>query len=789
MLHRRFAAALAAVVVLLITVSSRAEDRTWNHLTTGNGHGFQVFDANKNRINQFLEHPYRFLRRNPTDEKREGPGRRNLAFDVYFGLKGGGGAGWLGEPTTAGEPEYVDQSNIIRAPAAVAGVNAESFFFSPFGIERNVMVGVLHAAGASDGYALFNFHMGNPGGSAGTEPDANGESTRMVGDKIIIETGAGEGAMIYVPIGGALHASCQDIYNRGKNGQDLSDQGECGTGNDISVGFQKKLDAGGWMGFAAAFIENANEADTVANEIKSWIAGRSADKVLNDAKAEFEAWRKPPPEGTTLCSDDEKKVWRMGEATLRMGQVREANIPGRKNHGMVLASLPIGEWHTGWVRDATYALVAMARSGHYAEARAGLDFFMNAEAVGKYPSYVKGKNYRISVTRYFGTGEEETDWNQDGPNIEIDGWGLVLWAARQYVQMSGDKQWLASSTRDGSVWDVLTKGIAEPLEGNLEPASGGLVAAADASIWEVHEAKKKHFAYTTLTAARGFCDMAALAKIHKPGVLTKYQDLEKKLREGFLASFQDPQGGLAGSLEELGTGQYIDAAVAESFSWNILRDYKSNTAKQTLVLLERMRVDSGGYKRNDDGLSSYDNNEWILVDFRIANAYRRAGDGAKADGIVAKVVQKAAKNFYLLPELYNSVAGDGQVGKYTGSVPMVGYGGGAYMMTVLDRSGGPLGEVSDCGDTTSPALPKIECNAISTNPGSGDNGNGANGGADGANGGGTPGGEEIPFVGACLCKAPGRGGAWQLSPAGVVFVLAMPVVLFFRRRRSRVIAN
>lgn len=791
MLHRRIAIASAVALSLFAAREGRAEDRTWNHLTTGNGHGFQIFDTNKNRITQFLEHPYRFLRKHPSDDKREGPGRRNLAFDVYFGLKAGGGAGWLGEPSSAGEPEYVDQSNIIRAPASVAGVNAESFFFSPFGIERNVMVGVLHAPGASDGYALFNFHMGNPGGSAGTEPDATGESTRTIAaDKIVIETGNGGGAMIYVPIGGIERASCQDVYSKGKAGQDLVDQPTCGVGNDITVGFQKKMDAGGWMGFATAFIENAAEADAVAGEIKTWIAGRSPDKVLEDAKKEFESWRKPPPEGAALCSDDEKKVWRMGEATLRMGQVREANIPGRRNHGMVLASLPIGEWHTGWVRDATYAIVAMARVGHHAEAKKALDFFMNAEPVGKYSSYVRNKSYRISVTRYFGSGEEETDFNQDGPNIEIDGWGLVLWAARQYVQMSGDTAWLSSSTRDGTVWDVLTKGIADPLEANLEP--NGIVAA-DASIWEVHEAKKKHFAYTTLAAARGFCDMAAVAKLaNKGGAVGKYQDLEKKVREGFLAAFQDPQGALAGSLEELGTGQYIDAAVAEAFSWNILRDYKSNTAKQTLDLLERMRVDSGGYKRNDDGLSSYDNNEWILVDFRIANAYRRAGNGAKADGIVAKVVQKAAKNFYLLPELYNAVPGDGQVGKYTGSVPMVGYGGGAYMMTVLDRSGGPLGEVSDCGDNTGAVLPKVECSAISTNPGGagpGESGPGQGGPGEGDNAAGVPSAEEIPFVPACLCRTPGRMGGGtrvgdgRLSPASVGAMLAAPILLFWRRRR------
>ena len=87
-----------------------------------------------------------------------------------------------------------------------------------------------------------------------------------------------------------------------------------------------------------------------------------------------------------------------------MGQVREPNIPGRRNNGMVLASLPPGEWHSGWVRDAVYGIVALARSGHHAEAKAALDFFLNAEPVGKYKSYVRNQDYRVSVVRYFGTG-------------------------------------------------------------------------------------------------------------------------------------------------------------------------------------------------------------------------------------------------------------------------------------------------------------------------------------------------------------------------------------------------
>jgi len=780
-LRRLTAAGLAASALLAAPRDARAEDRTWNYLPTGNGHGFQVYDANTHRITHFLEHPYRYLRGRtvpaPPPEV-EGVGRRDLAFDVFFGLKGGGGAGWLSDPQGSESPEYVDQSNIIRAPVTVAGVKAESFFFAPFGLEQNVMIGLLHAPGASDGYALFNFHLG--AGGSETEPDAAGEQVRAaVGvPKAVVERGpSGRGAMLYIPIGGADHNGCTDVFNKGKGGADLTD--DCtSSGNDIAVGLQKKLGADGWMGFAAAFVEDENQADATAAAVNAWIAGRTPDKVLGDAKAAFEAWRKPPPEGTALCSDDEKKLWRMGETVLRMGQVREPNTANRKNNGMILASLPVGEWHTGWVRDAIYAIVAFARVGHHEEARMALDFFMNAFDMnppgmkdGKYKSYVRNKPYRISVTRHYGNGEEESDTNQDGPNVETDGWGMVLWAARQYVEASGDVAWLDKATFDGSVWNTLQVGIADAVEGQLE--SNGIMAA-DSSIWETHEAKKRHFAFTTLAAARGLCDMGALAKKSNKGDPVKYQNLAKRVRDGFLASFVDPQGALAGSIEGLGVGKYTDGAVAEAFTWNILQDWKGDTATATLAQLGKLRVDSGGYKRNDDGLSSYDNNEWILVDLRIANSLRRAGRGAEGDAVVANIVQKAKVNFYLVPELYNAVPTDGQIGKYTGSIPMVGYGGGAYIITMLDRSG--LIEPNDCGDGKGMTLPKVDCGGISTNPGG--PGGGGDGGAGAGPGDGVPDASTVPYVPACLCNLTSDRG---LSPLGLALFLSVPALLFARR--------
>lgn len=761
-------ALLAAALCSPFPAMAEKPPRTWNYLTTGNGHGFQFFDTNQNKITHFLEHPYRYLRPRP-DPRSDGYGRRNLAFDFYFGVRGAGGSGWLNEGTAA-EASYVEETNIIKVPISQSGISAETYYFAPFGYEGNAMIALMKAPGATDAFALFNFHLGD---GSPDSPNANGESLRASGDAVV-ETGAGGGATIYVPLTALLHADCMGVYNKVKGGQALGDNKTC-RGDDIVPAFQA-APVGGWVGVAVLFVEDAAQADAQLAQFKTWLGGRDPQKILDDALAEWSSWRKPVPAAVELCTDDEKKLWRQSEAVLRMGQVREPNTATRKNHGMVLASLPPGEWHTGWVRDAVYAIVALARLGHNTEAKYALDFFLNAEPVGKFSSYVSGyRDYRVSVCRYFGNGEEEADYSgQQTPNIETDGWGLVLWAARQYLEISGDTAWLSQKTALGpTVYESLRRGVAEAMLANTE-SSG--IAKADSSIWEVHDESKKHFAYTTLTFIRGLCDMAVVAqKAGQSADVTRYRGASQKARDGFFASFVDTQGALAGSIEELAMNQYLDGAVVEAFTWNVLKDseYEGRIGKATLEALGRLRVDSGGFKRNDDGKSSYDNNEWILIDLRMSDALWRAGKEAEALALQRMVIEKASANYYLLPELFNAVRADGAVGKYAGSIPMVGYGGGAYVLTMLDRAG--LIEPNDCGDGmgNKSSGKALKCSSMPMTPD-----------GPGPNNPQAPTADELPYVNACLCdlrRGPGSHGA----PHGSLLAgLGAAVWLVARRRRG-----
>jgi len=778
-----------------------AEPRTLSYVTTGNGFGFQVYHADQKKIVQFLEHPYRYLKPRPGQPKADGIVRRNLVWDLYFGVKGPSGHGWL-TGGTGPDPEYFDQTHIIRAPLSLGGVNSESYFFAPFDYPGNAMVAVIKAPSATDAYLLLNFHMGAGEENPGTEGEV---ISPVAGDNAaVMETGPGGGAMVYSALSGLDAADCGGPYAKVQGGQDLADNRSC-SGSDVTIAFQKKLGGDEWWAVAVQFVENAGDAAKAAADLKAWANGRTGEQILNDAHQEFETWRKPVPGAVSFADDHERKLWRQSETVLRMGMVREPYTATRKNHGMVLASLPRGEWHSGWVRDATYGIVALSRTGHATETREAVDFFLNADPVGKYTADLNAQiktgetpidDYQISVVRYYGTGEEEADYSgQPTPNVETDGWGMVLWAARQYVDNSGDVAWLGTPTKlrpEKTVYDVLVEGVATPLERYMEPNG---IQKKESGIWEVHQGNARHFAYTTLAAARGFCDMGALAARHgRDADQVKYFDLAKKTIQGFVESFADQNKAFVGSLEGT-TPNRADAAVVEVFTWNIITDYSLPYVEPTFSLLDTLQVTGGGYKRNDESQSNYDNHEWILIDLRMSNAFRRAGKTARADQLLGRVVSKAPTNFYLLPELYSAVQSEAAIGSYWGSIPMVGYGAGAYMMTLLDRAG--MIEPFDCGTKPPPPPP--------TDGGVGGSGGGNTGGAGGSGGGeggmaGTGGtdncgllgcggeagggvnadGSEIPRKDACYCRLeePHRPAGW----AALAFLL-IPASLAWRRIR------
>src|SRR5262249_47498005 len=168
-----------------------------------------------------------------------------------------------------------------------------------------------------------------------------------------------------------------------------------------------------------------------------------------------------------------------------------------------------------------------------------------------------------------------------------------------------------------------------------------------------------------------------------PDDAAHYEKLAAEVSAGFEKAY-DTELGLVGSLERSAETD-LDGALVEAFTLDVLSDPRGDLARRTLANLERLHLTGGGYKRCG-GASSYQFNEWIFIDLRLATAFYKLGRAPEADALIARCVHRAAANFGILPEEFNVVPEDGPLGGFTGSIPMVGYGSGVFFLSVLDRA-------------------------------------------------------------------------------------------------------
>jgi GH15 family glucan-1,4-alpha-glucosidase len=734
-------AALVTVALAAPAIAAVAPHRSATTLVSSNGRVVVGYDVPQRRVTSFLEHPYRM--------RSDGSETRDLAFDLYPGVRIGG-AGSAGTWLTEVEPERVDYewgTGIVRISRSLGELAIEEYHFAPIDLAEHALFSLVRverksgAATALDGFFLFNFRLG-PGAP---EPSATGETIEWDAARDAWMEWGGSGlTLAYGSIGKSTHhgASPQNPFFALTAGSDLANNaGSGGPIDDAAAGMQWSLEAlspgqSAWFG-AFVVLDAASNVAPRIDAIQSFIGTRSAEQLLADEKAAWASWHATPPAGLSAL---EHSLWMHSMAVLRMGQVSE---PG-KSDGQILASLPPGMWNISWVRDMAYAVVALARSGHHAEAKRAIEFQLGAES-GKYQDYV-GYPYQISITRYFGDGVEETDSNEFGPNIEFDGFGLFLWTLHEYVEASGDTAALASW------WPVVSDKVADVLVKLQEPS--GLIAP-DSSIWEVHwDGQQKRFAYTTITAANGLCRAAALAELIGDGARAEtYRSAGQKAQAALIAELSAPDGTLAQSREDLAAGSgFLDAAAIEAVGMGLV-DPSGRASAATLASMKAKLVPPSGrgFMRNDDG-GWYDSQEWVFVDLRTVQAMRLA-EHPDAPELLGWITAQGSENYGLISELHDATTAD-----YRGEMPMIGFGAGAYAIALLDRQSpsSPL----PCGKYATEVLPD----------------GGAGGAAGAAGSAGSSGGDDD---GGCGCRMPAGG-----DTGGAALVAALALA-WLRRRLTR----
>jgi GH15 family glucan-1,4-alpha-glucosidase len=628
-----------------------------SHLVTGNGFGFAVVSPENATVTKFYAHPYSFARPDTGNPLSEGVETANFIKILEWR-----DASVQSSPTISASAEYEEDSQMIHARSS----NGEGLIFMPFSLRRTVLIVSWDPVSRLARQGALHVEWNRPIASQKVVRTSGTEMHLLRFDGI-------DESLLLIPLG-AQRAT-------------LSPSQLLSTSN----------------AWAMISLESSCKLEQVVSEFNNWRAGLTAPALAKREIARLERWRVKP--AVHFESDQEQHLWRQSEVMLRMAQSREPNRLGRNNNGLIVAALPDGVYFTPWVRDMACALVAFVRMGHQAEARAGLLAYFNAQPTGKMRAETAGADYQISVVRYFGDGSEEPFFTQEGAtNIEFDDWGLALWVLGEYERKYHDAALLKIPTYRGPLYESARDFVMKPLMKNMKPYGPGpnqgadqgpvqgQIVAADTSIWEEHQKDKKHFAWSTALAIVGLEDFAEIAR-RAGDEATRIDALKQValLKAGFNAAFIRA-GKLHGTLEHEEKND-IDGALLAIINYGVVTD--PAIIRDTVERMALLKVASGGYKRVRSNYTDpaifeywYEKQEFLFVDFSLAEVYRRQGNSAQAAAILKRIVDKAAADHNIIPEMYVSVPCQlfpGQIGDPTGALPMVGYGAGEYILHVIER--------------------------------------------------------------------------------------------------------
>ena len=598
-----------------------------SHPVTGNGFGFAVVSPESGAVTKFYSHPHSFIRPDPKDALSEGIETPNFIKSLSWGSQG-----------HSVSARYELDSHVI----GMSNDRNSGTVFMPFEFERPALI--IHSFKAS-----WSVEWNKPL-----------RSTRNLsgGTKLLQFEGINE-PLLLIPIGPVRKAAASEPL-------------------------------GASLAWALIALEKESDAGAAIRDLSRWRAGESAQALIAREIVRFEQWRVKPT--VRFASNKEFHLWRQSETMLRMAQSREPNRPDRYGNGLIVAALP-EVYSTPWVRDMAWATMALTRMGHQREARAALLAYFNARPTGKMRAEVNGADYQISVVRYFGDGAEEPFFTQEGStNVEFDNWGEALWVLGEYLRKYDAPALLKAATYRGTLYESARDFIVKPLLANTEKYGDGLIVAADTSIWEERQKDKKHFAFSTAMAIVGLREFAEVAaKAGDEPARRNALAQAALLQRGFDAAFI--RGGkLRGTLEP-GIKNDIDGAILPIINFGLVRD--PAVVRDAAERMELLKVASGGYRRVRSTYADpkifeywYERQEFLFVDFHLAELYRRLGRTAEAETMLARIVDKAAADHNIIPEMYVAVPCElfpGKIGDPTSALPMVGYGAGAYVLHLLER--------------------------------------------------------------------------------------------------------
>lgn len=660
--------------------------RTYHLLPFSNGVAAAVYNRRSGFVDGFTGHIFHQL--------SPGMPTLNLVDRVAAGLRWGKKASWLGgiEPESLG---YRAGTGIVEALYRLDGLEVSCWYFTPQDPAERLLTVVMELRNSGQEpvrECAFYLYLAALVGS-GENRTGHGWVSYHPSSGLVL---AGSSDTEHVILARAIRADAAQIRFCGGTGAEMWNRAlqlpriqggsEVWVGENLQGVYQGHLGDLGvgetkCIGVVLGYEPGADE-EKARFIVESYVGGRAPRQVVDDEAAWWDRWTHRGRSREQSLPEFEK-LHDHALIALKMGQCREAG----RLQGQILASLPPGHWNIAWVRDGAYSIAALAAWERFEEARNALLFMLAGEA-GYYREYIWNKRdfgvgvpYQVSVCRYFGNGREESDG--EPPNIELDGFGLFLWAFYEYWHASGDGALLKAH------WDTLKEKIATPIIHAVSPRG---IIRPESGPWETH-LPGASFAYTSIVSAAGLARAARMA-IHlgESDLAALYDRSSAALYASVLREFSGPGGVLLGKPADEEPG-YLDGSVVEAVNLGLASNDEAWVTPTMAAIKRSLSVhpDRGYCRNNEPG--EYNEQEWVFIDLRLAEALVRLGSYEEAGRLLRWVLSQTAANDWLFAELYRR-----RDGSYDGAVPMCGFGAGAFLllekvvrekgMTLCDLVGG-----------------------------------------------------------------------------------------------------
>jgi len=211
----------------------------------------------------------------------------------------------------------------------------------------------------------------------------------------------------------------------------------------------------------------------------------------------------------------------------------------------------------------------------------------------------------------------------------------------------------------------------------------------------------RQYTFTSGVCASGLEQFAILQKqFNLP--YSKYKLAAETLKQGIMTHMLCDNSYFKGNVtdQQKTAHEYYDGGVFEIFANGLITDKKlflSNMAEYDKVM--RIKGERPGYIRLISA-DPYENQEWVFINLRIAKAHLLFGQKTEAAKLLNYIIEQAAVNNNTIPEMISNKLQMDKVtenfrssniwcncirdkdDQYIGTIPMVGYGSAAYILTL-----------------------------------------------------------------------------------------------------------